>query len=72
MPNHLKNVTFDKRGDKLEVKVRDASFNKIYENEVSIHDKKALENLLKDLKAKGIDLIGLIIKKMRVSEDWFS
>ncbi len=66
-----KNISFDRYGDKLEVIVRDSSFKKTYQKEVNINDKKELEVLLKDLKAKGIDLIGLIRKKMVEDTGWF-
>jgi len=66
-----KNISFDRHGDKLEVIVRDSSFKKIYQKEVSTHDKRELESLLKDLKDKGVDLIGLIIKKTKDGSTWF-
>ncbi len=66
-----KNVSFDRHGDKLEVIIRDSSFKKIYQKEVSITDRRELEVLLKDLKHKGVDLIGLIIKKTKGGTDWF-
>ena len=53
-----KHVNFDRHGDKLEVIIRDSSFKKTYQKVVSISDKRELEILLKDLKAKGVDLIG--------------
>jgi len=66
-----KNVSFDRHGDKLEVIIRDSSFKKIYQKEVSITDRKELEILLKDLKHKGVDLIGLVIKKTSEGSGWF-
>ena len=64
-------VSTHSHGDKLEVIVRDSSFRKIFQTEVNTGNKKELENLLKDLKAKGIDLIGLIRKKMISDNGWF-
>ncbi len=58
-------------GDKLEVIIRDSSFKKIFQTEVNTGNKKELENLLKDLKNKGVDLIGLIRKKMISDNGWF-
>ena len=58
-------------GDKLEVIIRDTSFNKIFHKEVNTGNKKELENLLKELKNKGVDLIGLIKKKMISDNGWF-
>ena len=58
-------------GDKLEVIIRDTSFKKIYQREVNTGNRKELESLLKDLKHKGVDLIGLVIKKTREGSGWF-
>ena len=58
-------------GDKLQVIIRDTSFNKIYQREVNTGNRKELESLLKDLKNKGVDLIGLIRKKMISDNGWF-
>ncbi len=58
-------------GDRLEVIVRDSSFRKIFQKEVNTGNKKELESLLKDLKNKGIDFIGLIRKKMMSDNGWF-
>ncbi len=66
-----KHISFDRNGDKLEVIIRDSSFKKTYQKEVNTGNKKELESLLKDLKAKGVDLIGLIRKKMVSDNGWF-
>ena len=66
-----KHVSFDRHGDKLEVIIRDSSFKKTYQKEVNTTNRKELEVLLKDLKAKGVDLIGLIRKKMVSDNGWF-
>ncbi len=58
-------------GDELEVIIRDTSFKKIFQKKVNTGNKKELEGLLKDLKAKGVDLIGLIRKKMVNDNGWF-
>ena len=58
-------------GDKLQVIIRDTSFKKTYQREVNTGNKKELESLLKDLKHKGVDLIGLIRKKMISDNGWF-
>ena len=58
-------------GDKLQVIIRDTSFKKIYQREVNTGNRKELESLLKDLKHKGVDLIGLIRKKMINDNRWF-
>ncbi len=58
-------------GDELEVIIRDTSFKKIFQKKVNTGNKKELEGLLKDLKAKGVDLIGLIRKKMISDNGWF-
>lgn len=66
-----KNVHFDRHGDKLEVLIRNSDFVKIYQKEVNINDRKELVVLLKDLKNKGVDLIGLVIKKTSDGSGWF-
>lgn len=66
-----KHISFDRHGDKIEVIIRDSSFKKIYQKEVSISDRKELAVLLKDLKNKGVDLIGLVIKKTSEDSGWF-
>ena len=66
-----KHISFDRHGDKLEVIIRDSSFVKTYQKEVSINDRKELELLLKDLKFKGVDLIGIIKRKMIGDSGWF-
>ncbi len=58
-------------GDELEVIIRDTSFKKIFHKKVNTGNKKELEGLLKDLKNKGVDLIGLIRKKMISDNGWF-
>lgn len=58
-------------GDKLEVIIRDTAFKKIFQKEVNTGNRKELEILLKDLKNKGVDLIGLIKKKMVSDDGWF-
>ncbi len=58
-------------GDELEVIIRDTSFKKIFQKKVNTGNKKELEGLLKDLKAKGVDLIGLIRRKMVNDNGWF-
>ena len=58
-------------GDKLEVIVRDDTFKKIFQKEVNIGNRKELEVLLKDLKDKGVDLIGVIKRKMLDGSGWF-
>jgi len=58
-------------GDKLQVIIRDTSFKKTYQREVNTGNRKELESLLKDLKDKGVDLIGLIRKKMISDNGWF-
>ena len=67
--NVQKHISFGRHGDKIEVIVRDSSFVKIYQKEVSTTNKRELENMLKDLKDKGVDIIGLILKKS--SSGWF-
>ena len=64
-------VSVYNNGDKLQVIIRDTSFNKIYQREVNTGNRKELESLLKDLKNKGVDLIGLIRKKMISDNGWF-
>lgn len=71
MENPQKHISFDRYGDKIEVIIRDSSFVKIYQKEVSTTNRKELESLLKDLKNKGVDLIGIIVKKMSSGMDWF-
>jgi len=66
-----KHIGFDRHGDKLEVTVRDSSFKKIFKREVSTSDRKELEILLKDLKDKGVDLIGIIKRRMIDGSGWF-
>ncbi len=58
-------------GDKLEVIIRDTSFKKIFQTEVNTGNRKELEGLLKDLKNKGVDLIGIIRKKIISDNGWF-
>ena len=64
-------VSVYNNGDKLQVIIRDTSFRKIYQREVNTGNRKELESLLKDLKNKGVDLIGLIRKKMISDNGWF-
>ena len=64
-------VSVYSNGDTLQVIIRDTSFRKTYQREVNTGNKKELESLLKDLKAKGVDLIGLIRKKMITDNGWF-
>ena len=66
-----KHISFDRNGDKLEVIIRDSSFKKIFQTEVNTGNRKELEGLLKDLKAKGVDLIELIRKRMVDDSGWF-
>jgi len=72
MKHPQKHISFDRHGDKIEVIIRDSSFVKIFKREVSIGDRRELEQLLIDLKDKGVDLIGLIRRKMIEDSDWFS
>jgi len=70
--NPQKNVRFDRFGDTIEVIIRDPNFSKIFKKQVSINNKKELEMLLKDLRNKGVDFIGIIKRKMiSGSDDWF-
>ena len=64
-------VSIYSNGDELEVIIRDTSFKKIFQKKVNTGNKKELEGLLKDLKAKGVDVIGLIKKKMNRDNGWF-
>ncbi len=66
-----KHISFDRHGDKLEVVIRNSSFVKVFKMEVNINDRKGLELLLKDLKDKGVDLIGIIRKRMIDDSGWF-
>ncbi len=63
--------SFDRYGDKLEVIIRDSSFRKLFRREININNSKDLERLLIDLKDKGVDIIGLIKKKMIDDSGWF-
>ncbi len=58
-------------GDELEVIIRDSSFKKIFQKKINTGSRKEMEDLLKDLKAKGVDLIGLIRRKMINDNGWF-
>lgn len=70
--HHLqKHTTFERHGDIIEVVIRDSSFTKIFEKEASVHNRKELEKLLYELKSKGVDLVGIIRKKMITDSDWF-
>ena len=69
--NPQKFVQFARSGDTLEVIVRDDSFTKIFSREVSVSDRKGLKRLLKDLRAKGVDLVNIIKKEFTDSSDWF-
>lgn len=69
--NPQKHISFDRHDDKIEVIIRDAFFEKTFQKEVSTNNKKELENLLVDLKNKGIDLIGIIKRKMMGGSGWF-
>lgn len=66
-----KHISFDRHGDKIEIIIRNSSFVKIFKREVSINDRKQLEILLKDLKDKGVDLIGIIRRRMLDGSEWF-
>lgn len=72
MENPQKKISFERYGDKLQVIIRDSSFTKIFEREVSIDNRKELEILLKDLRNKGVDLIDSIRKNiLSGGSDWF-
>ena len=74
MNNHIssqKHISFGGHGDIVEVIIRDSSFKKIYQKQVSITNRKELENLLIDLKNKGVDLIGIIKRRMIDGSGWF-
>lgn len=71
MLNQEKHVGCERHGDKLEVIIRDSSFKKIFQKEANTGNKKELESLLKDLKDKGVDLIGIIKRRMIDGSDWF-
>jgi len=66
-----KHISFDRHGDKIEVIIRNSSFVKTFQREVNTNNKKELESLLKDLKNKGVDLIGLVIQKTSEGSGWF-
>jgi len=66
-----KHISFDRHGDKIEVIIRNSAFVKTFQREVSTNNKKELEILLKDLKNKGVDLIGLVIQKTSEGSGWF-
>ena len=71
MLNQEMHVGCGRHGDKLEVVIRDSSFKKIFKKEVSTDNRKELECLLKDLKDKGVDLIGIIKRRMIDGSGWF-
>jgi len=56
MTKRKKDGRYSKKGDQLEVKLRDEGYNKIYENEVSTKDIKKLSGLMDDLRRKGVDI----------------
>ena len=51
--------------------IRNSSFVKTYHKEVNANNKKELELLLKDLKNKGVDFIGIVKKRMIDNSGWF-
>ena len=55
-PSRLSSVTYDKNGDKIEVTLRDSSFNPYFKGKAGVKNKKELKQLIMDLKAKGVDL----------------
>lgn len=50
----LKKVSYNKRGDKLEVKVKDFNWNVIYKMEVDVRNPEEMFKLIGDLKNLGI------------------
>lgn len=68
----MSHVQFIRSQDVMQVIIRDSSFNKIFDRTVNTTNKKDLENLLEDLKHKGVDLIAIIKNKMINGDDWFS
>ena len=66
-----KHISFDRHGDMLEIVIRNSSFVKIFKREVNINDRKGLEILLKDLRDKGVDLVGIIKRRMVDDSGWF-
>lgn len=64
-----KKVSFNKRGDKLSVKLRDANWNTIFEAEVGINDKKGMKELIMNLRNYGFDLRNII--KKQEGRGWF-
>lgn len=71
MLNQNNHVGCERHGDKLEVIIRDSSFKKTFQTVVNTGNRKELEGLLKDLKDKGVDLIGIIKKRMIDGSGWF-
>ena len=49
-------VPYDKKGDQLEVRLRDESHRKTYENEVRVSNIKKLAALVRNLEHKGVPL----------------
>lgn len=52
----LKKGKYKKRGDKLEVKLRDSLYNPIYKNEIKASDVKQVSQLLSDLSDNGVPI----------------
>lgn len=58
-----------KRGDKLEVKLRDYQYNVIYENEIATENLKQLALLINDLRNKGVPIDKAIEKSIDFYKD---
>jgi hypothetical protein len=68
MPSGNKYLAYGCREGQIYVKLMDANFNTIYEKTVGINDKKALKQLVSDLRHKGLNLLDVF--KGDIEEFW--
>lgn len=52
-----KKITYENRGDKIEVKLMNETYQTFYKKVVSVHDKKGIQELYNDLVSYGIKII---------------
>lgn len=60
-----------RRGDKIQIRLRDFSYHLIYEKEVDTSDIKGLTNVVKDLVNKGVPLNKAIMLATEFKEEEF-
>lgn len=63
---------YSQTNDRIEIIIRDASFQKIFSGEAKISSKSDLKALLNKLRAKGIDMYRIALDCQGQESDWFT